>query len=182
MDFLVNFFKYRAWLKQPLEVTALDLVNYALKNNKEHEFLDFKRDFFLNREFQRDKPNSEELTKISIKLLLERYAVGFANRRGGYLVVGIAQEKHNFYLQGINYKNIRRKKLITFLKSEETRINKELNIKMNFISLRVKHNEVFIFKFEEGLNKPYFTSEGKYLIRKKDQTLDLTKHLKKVAK
>lgn len=178
MKFLFNYFRYSRWLKEPLENSALSMMDYALKDNMEHEFLDFKRDFFLNREFQRDKSKSEELTKDNIKTLLERYAVGFGNRRGGFLIVGIAQEKRSFYLQGINYKNIRRKKLIPFLKTESKRIKDELKIEMSFISLRIKYTEVFIFKFVEGVEKPHFTTGGKYFIRKNDQTIDLTKKLK----
>jgi predicted HTH transcriptional regulator len=176
---IINYFRYRNWLKLSLEESALAVMDHALRESEEHEFLDFKRDFFINREFQKDKTKSEELTKIAISGLLERYAVAFANRYGGYLIVGVAQEKRSFWLHGINYKNIRRKKLIGFLQQEMSRIEIELDIKCSFISLRVKQREVFIFQVQEGKKKPHVNTSGQFIVRKKDQALDLTKYLKK---
>lgn len=132
LNYWRTYLQYRKWLlSDNLEASALPLLDFALRKNKEHDFLDFKQDFFTERAFQRrqDKPHSEAPTKEAISYLLERYAVAFANCRGGFLIVGIAETNKGFQLHGINYKNLKRKNLYLFLKVKK----KELKNNLEFL-------------------------------------------------
>jgi predicted HTH transcriptional regulator len=161
---------FKKWFNQPLEIVAIDVISYSL-NYLEHDFLDFKQDFHLERKFQRNKDQSENYTKEGISYMLERYCVAFSNSHGGFLVVGVAEHKKGFFIKGINFKNMKRRTMISYIKSEQKRIKKHLHIDFEFLSLIIGNKELLIFKILEGKNKPYYSSNGKYFYREEDNTL-----------
>ena len=167
---MMHEIQYTRWLNQPLDQISLDLISYSL-NYKEHDFLDFKQDFHIERRFQRRKDQSESDTKINITKMLERYCVAFANTYGGFLVVGVAEHKKGFFIKGINFKNLKRRKMLMYIKSEQKRIKKDLGIDFEFLSIVIGNKDLLVFKISKGSNKPYRSSEGKYYYRQADNTL-----------
>lgn len=165
-----QYARFKKWLNSPLDQIALELVGYSI-HQSEHDFLDFKQDFYLERRYQKDKGKSEGLTKEGITHLLERYCVAFANTHGGFLVVGVAEQKKGFFIKGINFKNMKRRKMISYIQSEQKRIHKQLGIEFVFISMIIGNKELLVFQIPEGKEKPYISSDGKKYYRIADNTL-----------
>jgi len=153
------------------EDIAIEIIEKALIS-KENLFYDIKRDFFTLREFQRNKNLSEDLTKEKLRDTLISYSVAFANSKGGYLIFGVGENKENdYFITGIDYKNISRKKLLKFIDSLLIEIKDKLLIEVSFTTISVEHKDVYIFKIDEGKEKPYLDEEDNFFIRRKDSTL-----------
>lgn len=163
---MFEWLRYRKWLKESLDEIVMELLPFAIQAG-ESSYIDFKQDFYLVREFQKNKSESEKYVKENVKKMLEKYSTAFANTKGGFLIVGVAESHKKFKVCGVNFKNMRRQRLIKFINDEITLIKaKGIFVEMSLVSINNK--QLFVFKFRRGLNYPYKAASGKFLIRVND--------------